>query len=98
MAESKPKVNNNVHTLPSGKKIKLKSITLDLRDELVDQVEFKMENGSVTNVTALQKTITHWMRNLIDGDVSDKALMKYTWEERTEFFKVVQKDLFLGED
>ena len=97
MAESKPKKSNNVHTLSSGKKIKLKSISLDLRDELVDQVEFKMENGNVTNVSALQKTITHWMRNLIDGDTSDKAIMKYTWEERSEFFKLVQQDLFLGE-
>ena len=55
MAESKPKKNNNVHTLSSGKKIKLKSISLDLRDELVDQVEFKMENGNVTNVSAYKK-------------------------------------------
>ena len=97
MAESKPKKNNNVHTLSSGKKIKLKSISLDLRDELVDQVEFKMENGNVTNVSALQKTITHWMRTLIDGDVSDDALLKFDMEERGEFFGVVQNKLFLGE-
>ena len=98
MAESKPKVSKNEYTLKSGRKIKLKTVTLDIRDELVDKVEFIFDDKhNIKGVTAMQKTITHWMRNMLEGDTSDKHLMTFDMEERTEFFTIVQKDLFVGE-
>ena len=46
----------------------------------------------------MQKTITQWMRAMIDGDVSDDALLKFSMQDRSEFFSYVQNQLFLGEN
>ena len=37
------------------------------------------------------------MRNILEGNTSDKHLMGYNMDERSEFFAIVQKDLFMGE-
>ena len=95
--KSKPK--NNEIKLESGKAIKLKSLSIDVRDECLDKVEFIFDNNNkVKGVSAMQKTITHWMRTLIDGDTSDQALLKFSMEERGEFFSLVQNKLFVGEN
>ena len=98
MEMAKSKVNKKEHTLKSGRKIKLKSITLDLRDEMLDEVEFSFDSkNNITGVSAMQKTITHWMRNILEGDTSDEFLFTFDMDERSEFFSLVQKDLFMGE-
>jgi hypothetical protein len=95
----KVKAKNNEIKLKTGKVIKIKELSIDTRDECLDRVDFVFnDDGSVKGVTAMQKTITHWMRTLIDGDVSDEALLKYSMEERGEFFSVIQNKLFLGEN
>ena len=95
----KNKLKNNEIKFKSGKVIKLKTLSIDVRDECLDKVEFVFDkNNKVKGVTAMQKTITHWMRTLIDGDVSDDALLKFNMEERGEFFALVQNRLFLGEN
>lgn len=94
--KSKPK--DNEIKLKSGKVIKIKEFSIDVRDECLDKVEFVFdEQNKVKGVSAMQKTITHWMRTLIDGDISDDALLKFDMEERGEFFAIVQNKLFLGE-
>ena len=45
----------------------------------------------------MQKTITHWLRNMLEGDTSDKFLYGFTMDERSEFFRIVQGNLFMGE-
>lgn len=95
---AKTKINKNEHTLKSGRKIVLKTVTLDLRDELLDRVEYTFDkNNNITGVSAMQKTITHWMRNMLEGDISDDVLLDFNMDERSEFFAIVQKDLFMGE-
>ena len=70
--KSKPK--DNEIKLKSGKVIKIKEFSIDVRDECLDKVEFVFdEQNKVKGVSAMQKTITHWMRTLIDGDISDDA-------------------------
>lgn len=94
----KSKTKNSEVKLESGKTVKIKELSIDVRDECLDKVEFMFDDDNkVKGVTAMQKTITHWMRTLIDGDVSDKALMKFTMEDRGSFFQLVQEKLFLGE-
>ena len=74
--KSKPK--DNEIKLKSGKVIKIKEFSIDVRDECLDKVEFVFdEQNKVKGVSAMQKTITHWMRTLIDGDISDDALLKF---------------------
>ena len=100
MAEkNKPKNNTNEIKLESGRVVKVKTISIDARDVCLDKVDFVFDgNNKVKGVTAMQGTITHWMRTLIDGDTSDKALLEYSMEERSEFFIAVQSRLFLGEN
>ena len=94
--KSKPK--DNEIKLKSGKVIKIKEFSIDVRDECLDKVEFVFdEQNKVKGVSAMQKTITHWMRTLIDGDISDDALLTFDMEERGECFAIVQNKLFLGE-
>ena len=98
MAE-KTKPKNNEIKLKSGKVLKIKTLSIDTRDECLDKVEFVFdEDNKVKGVTTMQKTITHWMRTLIDGEISDEVLLKYSMEERGEFFAIVQNKLFLGEN
>ena len=94
--KSKPK--DNEIKLKSGKVIKIKEFSIDVRDECLDKVEFVFDElNKFKGVSAMQKTITHWMRTLLDGDISDDALLKFDMEERGEFFAIVQNKLFLGE-
>ena len=98
MAE-KSKLKNNEVKLKSGKVVKLKTLTIDVRDECLDNVQFIFDDdGNAKGVTAMQKTITQWMRAMIDGDVSDDALLKFSMQDRSEFFSYVQNQLFLGEN
>ena len=83
---NKSKTKNNEVKLESGKIVKIKELSIDVRDECLDKVEFIFDDDNkVKGVTAMQKTITHWMRTLIDGDVSDKTLMGFTMEDRGSF-------------
>ena len=84
--------------LKSGRKLKIKDISLDERDSLMDAINYKMVDGKVEGVDMMYSTMTKWMRICIDGDTNDKALMGYTLEEKTELFVELQNKLVLGED
>ena len=85
--------------LDSGRVIKLrKNISLDDRDELMDSIEYEWnEDGSIKSVKAMNKTITRWLRICLEGDTSDKELVKWSLEERTDAFIKLQKEMTVGE-
>ena len=84
--------------LKSGRKLKVKNITLDERDELLDGVRYEYNNdGSVRGVEMMHSTMTKWMRICLDGDTTDKFLMSIKLEERTEIFTKLQSMFFVGE-
>ena len=83
--------------LKSGRKVKIKDVTLDERDSLMDGLSYKMVDGNVEGVEMMHSTMTKWMRTCIDGDVSDKVLMDFSLEEKTELFISLQNNLILGE-
>ena len=83
--------------LKSGRKVKVKSITLDEKDALMDGIQYKMVDGKVEGVEMMYSTMTKWMRICIDGNVSDKALLDFTLDEKTELFISLQNKLILGE-
>jgi hypothetical protein len=86
-------------TLASGRKIMLKPLTLEIRDSMFDEVEYKTDaEGKVKGVSALQTTITKWLRNLLVDGSSDEELLAWSMEERTEAFLLIQSYLFLGEE
>ena len=84
--------------LKGGRKLKIKNITLDERDELLDGVKYDYnEDGSVRGVEMMHSTMTKWMRICLDGDTSDKFLMGLALEEKTEIFTKLQSMFFVGE-
>ena len=85
--------------LKSGRKIKIKDdISLDARDELLDSIKYQIEDGNVTGFECMNATVTKWLRSCLEGDTSDKALMKWTIEERTDAFVALQKKVMVGEE
>jgi hypothetical protein len=85
--------------LKNGKKVKVKNITLDQRDELLDSVSYEYkENGDIRGVKMMHTTMTKWLRTCVDGDTSDKSLMAMSLEEKTEIFTSLQGIFFEGEE
>ena len=84
--------------LETGRKLKLKDVSLDERDELLDSVEYQMDSkGKVKGVKMMNTTVTKWLRLGLDGDTSDKFLKTLTFEERTELFLKMQEIILVGE-
>ena len=84
--------------LETGRKLKIKDVSLDERDELLDSVEYQMDSkGKVKGVKMMNTTVTKWLRLGLDGDTSDKFLKTLTFEERTELFLKMQESIMVGE-
>ena len=85
--------------LESGKKIKLKDVSIDERDEMLDSVEYQYdEKGSPTGVKMMHSTMTKWIRLGVDGDTSDKFLKSLTLKDRTNIFTEMQSIYLVGEE
>tara|TARA_R100001463_G_C3448971_1_gene213446 strand:+ start:432 stop:713 length:282 start_codon:yes stop_codon:yes gene_type:complete len=85
--------------LESGKKIKLKDVSIDEKDEMLDSVEYQYdEKGNPKGMKMMNSTITKWIRTSIDGDTSDKFLKTLTIQERTDIFLKIQEYLLVGEE
>ena len=85
--------------LESGKKIKLKDVSIDERDEMLDSVEYLYdEKGNTKGMKMMNTTMTKWIRLGVDGDTSDKFLKSLTLSDRTEIFIKMQEYLMVGEE
>ena len=85
--------------LESGKKIKLKDVSIDDRDEMLDSVEYQYDaKGNAKGMKMMNTTMTKWIRLGVDGDTSDKFLKTLSLEDRTEIFIKMQEYLLVGED
>ena len=85
--------------LKNGNKVKVKNISLDERDLLLDSVQYDYkEDGTVRSVKMMHTTMTKWLRLCIDGDSSDKALLKFSLEDKTEIFTKLQSLYLVGEE
>ena len=85
--------------LESGSKIKLKDVSIDERDEMLDSVEYQYDaKGNPKGMKMMNSTITKWLRLCIDGDTSDKFLKTLTLKDRTDIFVKMQEYLLVGEE
>ena len=85
--------------LKSGRKVKVKEITLDERDSLLDAIEYNYDkDGNILGVGMMQSTMTKWIRTCVDGDVSDESLLKYSASERSDLFVKLQSKFLVGEE
>ena len=85
--------------LESGSKIKLKDVSIDERDEMLDPVEYQYDaKGNPKGMKMMNSTITKWLRLCIDGDTSDEFLKTLTLKDRTDIFVKMQEYLLVGEE
>lgn len=84
--------------LENGKKVKLKELTVDEKDSLLDSCEFIYnDKGEYTGMKAVHSTMTKFIRVGIDGDTSDKFISALTFADKTNIFTQMQKFLLEGE-
>tara|TARA_R100001594_G_scaffold82896_1_gene117538 strand:+ start:1448 stop:1729 length:282 start_codon:yes stop_codon:yes gene_type:complete len=84
--------------LKGGKKLKIRDVSIDERDELLDSVSYNLgADGNILGVKMMHSTMTKWLRTCIDGDTSDKFLSTLSLDERTEAFTKMQNIFFVGE-
>ena len=85
--------------LKGGKKLKVKDVSIDERDELLDSVSYDYgADGNILGVKMMHSTMTKWLRTCLDGDISDEFLSSLSLDERTEAFVEFQKVLTAGEE
>ena len=84
--------------LKDGRKFKVKDVTLDERDTLMDSVEYQYKaDGSTKGIRMMHSTMTKWMRTCLE-DSSDKTLLSFSLENKTEIFTKLQSVFFQGEE
>jgi len=84
--------------LESGKKIKLKDVSIDERDEMLDSVEYQYDDkGNAKGMKMMNTTMTKWIRLGVDGDTSDKFLKTLTLDDKVEIFTEMQNIYIVGE-
>ena len=84
--------------LKGGRILKIKNITLDERDGLLDSVDYEYnDDGSMRGVKMMHSTMTKWLRTCLKDDTTDKFLMSLALEEKTEIFTKLQSMFFVGE-
>ena len=79
--------------LKTGKKLKIKDVSIDERDEMMDSIDWEMgTDGKPGKVKMMHSTMTKWIRLGIDGDTSDKFLKTLTFEDKVEIFSKLQEE------
>ena len=84
--------------LESGKEIKLKELSIDERDELLDSVTWEGE-GDNLKVVMMHSTMTKFIRLGVKGDISDKFIKTLSFKDKSDIFtKIQQECMNLGEE
>jgi hypothetical protein len=94
--------------LKSGRKVKVKSMSVDQMDECTDIPEIVFKEGSITSIKNSSKARTQWIRYGLGGgdfknysEVSgvplDAVIKQMTLEEKDELMTLIQDVQTLGE-
>ena len=82
--------------LQSGREVEIKNLSVDERDELLDNVETDTSEDGV-KIKALHSTMTKFISMGVKG-VNDKFILSLSFAEKTEIFQLMQEEyLNLGE-
>ena len=83
--------------LQSGREVEIKNLSVDERDELLDNVETNTSEDGV-KIKALHSTMTKFIRMGVKGS-NDKFILSLSFAEKTEIFQLMQEEyLNLGEE
>ena len=55
------------------------------------------KDGNISGFECMNATVTKWLRSCLSDGISDKDLLKWSIEERTDAFLKLQNHLSLGE-
>ncbi|QDP60704.1 MAG: hypothetical protein GOVbin1434_33 [Prokaryotic dsDNA virus sp.] len=84
--------------LKSKKLLKVKNISIDERDSLLDSVEYQFnDDGTSRGVKMMHSTMTKWIRTCI-VDSSDDFIKSLSLEDKTKIFTELQGMFFKGEE
>jgi len=94
--------------LKSGRKVKIKSMSVDQMDECTDIPEIVFKNGSIVSIKNSSKARTQWIRYGLGGgdfknysEVSglplDSVIKQMNLEEKDELMALIQDVQTLGE-
>ena len=85
--------------LKGGKKLKIRDVSIDERDELLDSVSYEHgTDGNILAVKMMHSTITKWLRLGLNGQANDEFILGLTFDERTEIFLKMQEMILTGEE
>ena len=84
-------------TLSTGKKAKIKEMSVDDIDYCNDIPQLEYEGSEVKTIRNLSKARTAWLRRGVDG-CDDKFIKKMSEEEKTELSLKVQENQNMGEE
>ena len=86
--------------LSNGEKVKLKDLSIDERDELLDSVEYEYtDDNSPSKMKMLHSTMTKFLRIGIEGEVTDEFLKSLSFSDKTDIFTKIQGECMnLGEE
>ena len=93
--------------LKSGRKVKIKSMSVDQIDECTDIPEVIFEGGSVKTILNSSKARTQWIRyglsggdfkdyKEINGIATDRVIKQMNLEEKDELMTLIQDAQVLG--
>ena len=83
--------------LKSGREINIKDVSLDERDELLDSIQYELNNdGSVKGVKMMHSTMTKWLRTCLE-DGTDDFILGLSLDDKSEIFTKLQTIFFQGE-
>ena len=94
--------------LKSGRKVKIKSMSVDQIDECTDLPEVIFEGGSIKTILNSSKARTQWIRyglaggdfkdyKEINGIATDSVIKQMNLTEKDELMTLIQDDQVLGE-
>tara|TARA_Y100000361_G_C11129680_1_gene328127 strand:- start:787 stop:1071 length:285 start_codon:yes stop_codon:yes gene_type:complete len=84
--------------LENGKTVKLKELTVDETDELLDACKFTTDKkGNIGGMEAPHSTMTKFIRLGVDGDTSEKFLKSLTFADKAAIFGAMQSTMLGGE-
>ncbi|MAH47850.1 hypothetical protein CMI37_18660 [Candidatus Pacearchaeota archaeon] len=94
--------------LRSGRKVKLKSMSVDQMDECTDIPEIVFKDGAITSIKNSSKARSQWIRYglgggdfknylEVNGIPTDDTIKQMTLEEKDELMGLIQEAQTLGE-
>ena len=85
--------------LKKGLRVKVKNISLDERDGMLDSLEMDYtKEGESTVIKAPHSTMTKWFRLALEEGSSDEFILSLKMEDRSEIFTKLMSMVMVGEE